>query len=92
RIFGIRAKEVFNSLGIDLSKELIIYSDASNFGKVLCLKEQAKDLGLNGSFSFGIGTFLTDDSEKNEGLRVIKALNMVINLSSVDDRPCVKLA
>ncbi|KAJ7475658.1 nicotinate phosphoribosyltransferase [Mycena latifolia] len=89
-VFGIRVKEVFDSLGIDPSKKMVIYSDALNIDKALRLKEQATDLGLN--VSFGIGTFLTNDFKKTESPGVSKALNMVIKLSSVDDRPCVKIS
>ncbi|KAJ6577250.1 nicotinate phosphoribosyltransferase [Mycena capillaripes] len=89
-VFGVRAKEIFESLGIDPSKKMIIYSDALNIDKALRLKEQANDLGLN--VSFGIGTFLTNDFKKTTSTDVSKALNMVIKLSSVDDRPCVKLS
>lgn len=49
-VFGARAKEVFESLGIDPSKKMIIYSDALNIDKALRLKHQANDLGLNGLF------------------------------------------
>lgn len=49
--FGLRVKQVFESLGIDPRTKMIIYSDALNIDKVLRLKEQANDLGLNGPFS-----------------------------------------
>ncbi|KAJ7883048.1 Quinolinate phosphoribosyl transferase [Mycena olivaceomarginata] len=89
-VFGRRAKEVFESLGIDPSKKMIIYSDALSIDKALRLKEQANDLGLN--VSFGIGTSLTNDFKKSGSTDVSKALNMVIKLSSVDGKPCVKLS
>ncbi|KAJ7674164.1 nicotinate phosphoribosyltransferase [Mycena rosella] len=89
-VFGLRVKEVFDSLGIDPSKKMIIYSDALNVDKALRLKEQANQLGLN--VSFGIGTFLTNDFKKTGSEETSKALNMVIKLSSVDDRPCVKVS
>ncbi|KAJ7127184.1 nicotinate phosphoribosyltransferase [Mycena epipterygia] len=89
-VFGLRAKEVFESLGIDPRTKMIIYSDALNIDKALRLKEQANDLGLN--VSFGIGTFLTNDFKKAGSAEASKALNMVIKLSSVDDRPCVKIS
>ncbi|KAJ7178641.1 nicotinate phosphoribosyltransferase [Mycena crocata] len=88
--FGIRAKEVFESLGIDPLSKMIIYSDALNIDKALRLKQQATELGLNASF--GIGTFLTNDFKKTGTQDTSKALNMVIKLSSVDDRPCVKIS
>ncbi|KAJ7726058.1 nicotinate phosphoribosyltransferase [Mycena maculata] len=89
-VFGARAKEVFDSLGIEPSEKMIIYSDALNIDKALRLKQQANDLGLN--VSFGIGTFLTNDFKKTGSQETSRALNMVIKLSSVDDRPCVKIS
>jgi hypothetical protein len=44
-------KEVFVSLGIDPSTKMIIYSDSLNIDKALRLREQANDLGLNGTLS-----------------------------------------
>ncbi|KAJ7650585.1 nicotinate phosphoribosyltransferase [Roridomyces roridus] len=80
--FGVRAKEVLESLGIEPSSKMIIYSDALDIEKAVGLQQQARDLGL--TVSFGIGTTGTDEKSK--------ALNMVIKLSSVDDRPCVKIS
>ncbi|KAF7327548.1 Nicotinate phosphoribosyltransferase [Mycena kentingensis (nom. inval.)] len=87
--FGPRAKQVFESLGIDPSTKMIIYSDALLIEKALRLKQQAVELGLN--VSFGIGTFLTNDFKKTDGMPS-KALNMVIKLSSIDGKPCVKIS
>ncbi|KAJ6607349.1 nicotinate phosphoribosyltransferase [Mycena sp. CBHHK59/15] len=89
-VFGHRAKEVFTSLDIDPKSKMIIYSDALNIDKALRLKEQADDLGLN--VSFGIGTFFTNDFKRLGSSETSKALNMVIKLSSVDERPCVKIS
>ncbi|KAJ7494570.1 nicotinate phosphoribosyltransferase [Mycena galericulata] len=89
-VFGARVKEVFESLGIEPSKKMIIYSDALNIDKALRLKHQADELGLN--VSFGIGTFFTNDFKKTGTEETSKALNMVIKLASVDDRPCVKIS
>jgi nicotinate phosphoribosyltransferase len=47
-VFGLRVKAVFDSLGIDPSTKMVIYSDALNVDKALRLKAQANDLGLNG--------------------------------------------
>ncbi|KAJ7219967.1 nicotinate phosphoribosyltransferase [Mycena pura] len=76
-VFGARAKAVWQSLGIEPSKKMIIYSDALNVEKALRLKEQANELGLNG---------WTGNEEKSN------ALNMVIKISSVDGLPCVKIS
>jgi len=50
-VFGRRAKEVFDSLGINPSEKMIIYSDALDVDKALRLKEQADELGLNGALA-----------------------------------------
>lgn len=44
--------------------------------------------------SFGIGTFLTNDfyTVSSGGAEKSKALNIVIKLSSVDEKPCVKIS
>lgn len=46
---------------------------------------------LYASVSFGIGTFLTNDFRTASGEKS-KALNIVVKLSSVGDKPCVKLS
>ncbi|KAJ7052527.1 nicotinate phosphoribosyltransferase [Mycena amicta] len=88
-VFGTRAKAVFESLGIEPSSKMVIYSDALSVDKSLRLKQQAIELGLN--VSFGIGTFLTNDFKTGSG-QPSKALNMVIKLSSIDGKPCVKIS
>jgi hypothetical protein len=43
--------------------------------------------------SFGIGTFLTNDFHKaSSPTEKSKALNMVIKLNSVNEKPCVKIS
>ena len=44
--------------------------------------------------SFGIGTFLTNDfrSLSSSGEEKSRALNMVIKLSDVDGKPCIKIS
>jgi nicotinic acid phosphoribosyltransferase len=43
---------------------------------------------------FGIGTFLTNDFDvsSSRGKQKSKALNMVIKIVSIDERPCVKIS
>ncbi|KAF7312192.1 Nicotinate phosphoribosyltransferase [Mycena indigotica] len=87
--FGIKAKDAFESLNIDPRSKTVIYSDGLSVDKSLRLKEQANELGLN--VSFGIGTFLTNDFKSASG-GPSKALNMVIKLSTIDGKPCVKIS
>ncbi|KAK7454533.1 nicotinate phosphoribosyltransferase [Stygiomarasmius scandens] len=89
--FGPRAKQVYESLGIDHRDKMIIYSDALDLEKALKLKQQADELGFKSSF--GIGTFLTNDfSKASDPGTKSKALNIVIKLSSVNGKPCVKIS
>ena len=45
-LFGPRAKRFYDSLNIDPSKKAFVYSDALDVDKVLRLKAQCNDLGL----------------------------------------------
>jgi nicotinate phosphoribosyltransferase len=49
---------------------------------------------LTSSGSFGIGTFLTNDfyTVSSGGTDKSKALNMVIKISSIEGKPCVKIS
>jgi len=91
--FGPRVKEVYESLGIDPREKLVVYSDSLNVDKCLRLQKQANELGLE-KVSFGIGTFLTNDfrTASSGGKEKSKALNMVIKLSSVNGKPCIKIS
>ncbi|KAF5382124.1 hypothetical protein D9615_004196 [Tricholomella constricta] len=91
--FGPRVKVMYESLGIDPRQKLLVYSDALDVDKAIRLQKQADELGLE-KVSFGIGTFLTNDFKtvSSGGTEKSKALNMVIKLSSVNDRPCIKIS
>ncbi|EPQ59135.1 nicotinate phosphoribosyltransferase, partial [Gloeophyllum trabeum ATCC 11539] len=91
-VYAPRAKEIYESLGIDYKEKMIIFSDSINMEKALGLKKQCNELGF--PCSFGIGTWLTNDFKKasSGGKEQSLALNMVIKLSEVDGKPCVKIS
>ncbi|KAG5651933.1 hypothetical protein H0H81_006915 [Sphagnurus paluster] len=91
--FGPRVKAMYESMGIDPSQKVIVYSDSLNVEKAIRLQKQAEELGLEKA-SFGIGTFLTNDfrTASSGGTEKSKALNMVIKLASVDQQPCIKIS
>ncbi|KAI0723665.1 nicotinate phosphoribosyltransferase [Fomitopsis betulina] len=91
-IYAPRAKEVYESLGIDSHEKTIIFSDALSVEKAKKLKAQCDEVGFIASF--GIGTSFTNDFVKasSAGLEKSKALNMVIKLANVDGKPCVKIS
>ena len=45
-LFAPRMIEVYKSLGIDPREKVIVYSDSLNLEKVLRLKQQTRELGL----------------------------------------------
>ncbi|EJF55844.1 nicotinate phosphoribosyltransferase [Dichomitus squalens] len=91
-VYAPRAKEIYQQLGVDHTKKIIIYSDALNVDKALQLKKQCDELGFK--CAFGIGTSLSNDFKKKSsgGSEKSKALNMVIKLSSVYGKPTVKIS
>ncbi|KAF8072119.1 nicotinate phosphoribosyltransferase [Lyophyllum atratum] len=91
--FGPRVKAMYESLGIDPRQKLIVYSDSLNIDKAIRLQKQADELGLE-KVSFGIGTFFTNDfkTASSGGTEKSKPLNIVIKLSSVDGKPCIKIS
>ncbi|KAI0081529.1 nicotinate phosphoribosyltransferase [Panus rudis PR-1116 ss-1] len=91
-VYAPRAKEVYQSMGIDHREKMIIFSDSVNLEKALKLKKQCDKIGFQSSF--GIGTFLTNDfySVSSGRKEKSKALNMVIKLNAVNDIPCVKIS
>ncbi|KAJ7573854.1 nicotinate phosphoribosyltransferase [Mycena floridula] len=90
--FATRAKEVYDSFGINANGKKLVFSDGLDIEKALKLQKHSEELGFD--TSFGIGTFLTNDfrTASSGGVDKSKSLNMVIKLSSVDDKPCIKLS
>ncbi|KAJ2929255.1 hypothetical protein H1R20_g7825, partial [Candolleomyces eurysporus] len=91
--FGPRVKEVYESLGIDPATKLLVYSDSLSTEKAVKIREQCTSLGL-AKASFGIGTHFTNDfkSLSSNRQQKSKALNIVIKLAQVNDKPCIKLS
>ncbi|KAH8116827.1 nicotinate phosphoribosyltransferase [Phellopilus nigrolimitatus] len=91
-IYAPRAREIYESMGIDYRTKSIVFSDALNADKVLKIKAQCDEIGF--ITSFGIGTFLTNDfrSLSSGGTEKSKALNMVIKLASINGEPCIKIS
>ncbi|TCD70181.1 nicotinate phosphoribosyltransferase [Steccherinum ochraceum] len=90
-VYAPRAKEVYESMGIDYRQKSIIYSDSVNLDKALKLAKQCREIGFIPLF--GIGTWLSNDfpSVSRKGEKS-KALNMVIKLAGVDGKHCVKIS
>ncbi|KIJ28172.1 hypothetical protein M422DRAFT_215464 [Sphaerobolus stellatus SS14] len=90
--YAPRAKQMYQSLGVEPKDHFIVFSDNLNVDLAKKLKEQCDDLGLK--CSFGIGTNFTNDFKKKSsgGTEKSKALNIVIKIASVDGEPCVKLS
>ncbi|KAG6877512.1 hypothetical protein C0993_006462 [Termitomyces sp. T159_Od127] len=91
--FGPRVKEMYESLGIDPGQKAIIYSDSLSVDKAIRLQKQANELGFEQA-SYGIGTFFTNDFQtaSSGGAEKSKALNIVIKLSSISNKPCIKIS
>jgi nicotinate phosphoribosyltransferase len=73
----------YKKLKIDPMTKTIVFSDNLNLEKV---KEIHVFCQGKIKYSFGIGTFFSNDFENSP------ALNMVIKLYSINDEPCVKLS
>lgn len=84
--FGETIIRHYESLGIDPSTKVIVFSDSLNVEKAIHIK---KHFGDRIRVRFGIGTSLTNDAG-------IKPLNMVVKMNSVSINnkwtPCVKLS
>jgi len=50
-VFAPQVKEVYDSLGINPSEKLIVYSDWLNVEKAIALKKQCDGVGLNRGLS-----------------------------------------
>jgi len=82
---------MYESIGISHESKALIYSDALTIDKCLAIKRHCDELGFH-KVSFGIGTFLTNDFRSLPNGEKSKPLNIVIKLSSVNNKPCIKLS
>lgn len=72
----------YEKFGIDPKTKMLLFSDSLNFEKAQALYEYFKDR-IN--VSFGIGTYCTNNTD-------VEALNIVIKLQYVNDRPVAKIS
>lgn len=72
----------YKKFGIDPKTKTLLFSDSLNFEKAQALYEHFKDR-IN--VSFGIGTYCTNNTD-------VEALNIVIKLQYVNDRPVAKIS
>lgn len=88
-------EEVARKVGVSTSHALegkrIVFSDSLDVDRSIGLQKGCDEIGLGAAF--GIGTFLTNDFKKASApSQVSKPLNMVIKLSQINSKDCVKLS
>ena len=81
-LWGDKVIEHYKKLGIDPKTKGLLFSDSLNFDKAEKINSYFKD---RIKVSFGIGTYCSNDSGQ-------KALNIVIKLQRVNDKPVAKLS
>ena len=81
-IWGEKIIAHYEKLGIDPKTKTLLFSDSLNFDKAQAIYEYFKD---RCKVSFGIGTFITNDTCE-------EPLNIVIKLQYVNGRPVAKLS
>ena len=74
--------EHYKKFNIDPKTKTLLFSDSLNFDKAQSLYDYFKD---RVKVAFGIGTFLSNDTDKG-------SLNIVIKLQRVNGRPVAKLS
>jgi len=81
-VWGNKIIEHYKSLGIDPKTKTLLFSDSLNFDKAEKIYNYFKGKAI---VSFGIGTFISNDTCE-------KALNIVLKLQFINDRPVAKLS
>ncbi|KAG8740189.1 nicotinate phosphoribosyltransferase [Ceratobasidium sp. 414] len=85
-----KAQAIYEQLGIDHGKKVIVFSDGLDVEHALEIKKEVDKTGFIAVF--GIGTFLTNDYKRLDNGERSMPLNMVIKLSSIEGKLCVKIS
>lgn len=81
-VWGEKILEHYKKLGIDAKTKTLLFSDSLDFDKAQELYDYFSGLT---NVSFGIGTFITNDT-------CVDPLNIVLKLQYVNDKPVAKLS
>lgn len=81
-VWGDKIINHYKKLGIDPKTKTLLFSDSLNFDKAEKIYDYFKD---KAKVSFGIGTFVSNDT-------MVRALNIVLKLQFINDRPVAKLS
>lgn len=81
-VWGEKILAHYRKFGVDPKTKMLLFSDSLNFDKAQEIYEYFKD---KCKVSFGIGTFVTNDTK-------VDALNIVIKLQYVNGRPVAKIS
>ena len=82
-VWGEKIIAHYKKYGIDPKTKMLLFSDSLNFDKAQQLYNAFRD---RTKVSFGIGTFVSNDTE------IAEPLNIVIKLQSVNGNPVAKLS
>jgi len=81
-IWGEKIINHYKKYGVDPKTKMLLFSDSLDFKRAEDLYQYFKD---KSKVSFGIGTYVTNDT-------CVDALNIVIKLQYVNDRPVAKIS
>lgn len=91
KAFVRHAHDVYDRMGIDPHKKLVIFSDSLNVPRCLDLASYSRELGIGSGF--GVGTNFTNDFHyASDPNKRSKALNIVLKLDSINGRHAVKIS
>lgn len=81
-VWGDKMINHYKKYGVDPKTKMLLFSDSLDFDRAEALYRHFKD---QIKVSFGIGTYVTNDT-------LVEALNIVIKLQYVNDRPVAKIS